>query len=69
MITPSEPPEHHFTLNLRTGQVRPTGETEGPDHEEEWTEIGELDPVTGSSTVDVSKASGWRPVEEFLWRR
>jgi hypothetical protein len=37
--------------------------------EEERIPLGELDPVTGRSTADYSKASGWRPLDEFLRRR
>jgi hypothetical protein len=39
-----------------------------PEPEEEWRPIGEIDPVTGHSTVDLEKARRWRPIEE-LWRR
>jgi hypothetical protein len=38
-----------------------------PEPEERWRYLGEIDPKTGRSTVDYSKASGWRPIEEF-WR-
>jgi hypothetical protein len=60
--------ERRFTLDLRSGRIldgtpEPAVE-EIPD--EEWRPIGEIDPATGRSTVDVSKARGWRPLKEFL---
>jgi hypothetical protein len=39
------------------------------EEEEHWTYLGEIDPVTGFSTFDYSRASRWRPLGEFLWRR
>jgi hypothetical protein len=35
--------------------------------EERWRYIGEIDPTTGRSTVDLEKARHWRPINEF-WR-
>jgi hypothetical protein len=72
MSTPSEPPERRFTLDLRSGQIWPAGprRPEPPVEDipdEEWTEIGELNRVTGRSTLDIEKARRWRPIEEF-WR-
>jgi hypothetical protein len=61
--------ERRFTLHLRSGRILDDSPEpavrEIPD--EDWRPIGEIDPATGRSTVDYSKASGWRPVEEF-WR-
>ena len=65
----SERREHRFTMDLRSGRI-----LDGtPDHpvevipDEEWRPIGEIDPATGRSTVDYSRASRWRPLSEF-WR-
>jgi hypothetical protein len=35
----------------------------------EWTYLGTLDPRTGRSSVDYSRARRWRSLTEFLWRR
>jgi hypothetical protein len=59
--------ERHFVLDLRSGMIRAADQPEPEDDEEEWTEIGEIDPLTGRSTVDLEKARGWRPLSEF-WR-
>lgn len=70
MSTLSEPPEQHSTLDLRTGQIHAAGEAPRPDVDdldEEWTELGELDRVTGRARVDYSLARPWRPLSEF-WR-
>jgi hypothetical protein len=37
--------------------------------EEESIPLGEIDPQTGRSTVDYSRATGWVSLPEFLWRR
>jgi hypothetical protein len=61
--------ERHFRMDLRTGRIL-DGTPEPPVEElpdERWRYLGEIDPATGRSTVDVSKASGWRPIEGF-WR-
>jgi hypothetical protein len=60
--------ERRFTLDLRSGRIL-DGSPEPAVREipdEEWHPIGEIDAVTGRSTVDVSKARGWRPLGEFL---
>ena len=54
--------ETKFTMDTRTGEIWPTGDPR-PD-EEEWSHLGELGPST-----DYSRATGWRPLGEFLWRR
>jgi hypothetical protein len=67
----SERREHRFTMDLRSGRI--LGGTPEPAVEdlpdEDWRPLGEIDPATGRSTVDYSKASGWRPLRDFLWRR
>ena len=36
---------------------------------EEWRELGSIDPVTGRPEVDWTRASRWRPLSEHLrWR-
>jgi hypothetical protein len=57
-----EPLERRFTLDLRTGEIRPAGAPERQDDEEQWIELGELGPG-----IDYSRARGWRPLGEF-WR-
>ena len=59
--------ERHFTLNLTTGEIRPAGVAEDEAGEERWVRLGEIDR-DGRSDVDYSKASGWRPLSEVLWR-
>jgi hypothetical protein len=62
-----EPRERQFRMDLQTGIL--DGSPEPPVKEipdEDWRPIGEIDPATGRSTVDYSKASGWRPLKEFL---
>jgi hypothetical protein len=61
--------ERRFTLDLRSGRIvdgspEPAVE-EIPD--EDWRPIGEIDPITGRSTVDLEKARPWRSLSE-LWR-
>jgi hypothetical protein len=63
--------EHRFTMDTRTGRIL-DGTPESPVEDlpdEEWRPIGEIDPLTGRANVDYSKASGWRPLHEWLWRR
>ena len=65
----SERRERRFTMDRRSGHIL-DGTPEPPVEEipdERWRLLGEIDPVTGRSTVDVSKASGWLPLGEF-WR-
>jgi hypothetical protein len=65
-----------FLPKRRRGRSSPPGrprrsvyeDRPAPEPEERWRYLGEIDPATGRSTVDLSKASGWRPIEE-LWRR
>jgi hypothetical protein len=61
--------EHRFSMDLRS--VRILDGTSEPAVEdlpdEDWRPIGEVDTVTGQSTVDYSAARRWRPIEEF-WR-
>jgi hypothetical protein len=60
--------EHHFRMHLPSGEIE---DLDAPpvdeDDEEDWRPIGEIDPVTGRSTVDYSLARRWRPLSEF-WR-
>jgi hypothetical protein len=67
----SERRERRFTMDLRSGRVldgTPEPQVEEiPD--EEWRLLGEIDPIREGSTVDYSKARGWRPLGEVLWRR
>jgi hypothetical protein len=35
------------------------------DDEDRWRPIGEIDPVTGRSTVDLEKARRWTPLAEL----
>jgi hypothetical protein len=72
MSNPSELPERRFTLDRPTGQIWPLGPrpAEPPVREipdEDWRPLGEIDAITGRSTVDLEKARRWRPIEEF-WR-
>lgn len=63
----SEPREHRFTMDLRSGCIL-DGTPKAPVDEipdEDWRPIGEIDPITGRSTVDLEKARRWRPIEEF----
>jgi hypothetical protein len=65
----SEYRKRWFTMDLRSGRIL-DGTTEPPLEEipeEDWRPIGEIDPVTGRSIVDLEKARRWRPIEEF-WR-
>ena len=41
----------------------------GGDDEDGWEPLGSIDPVTGRVDVSYSRAGGWRPLSEFLWRR
>jgi hypothetical protein len=68
MSTPSEPSNHRFTLDLRTGRIL-DGTHEPPVEDipdEDWRPIGEIEPVTGPR-IDWTLAIAWRPLEEF-WR-
>jgi hypothetical protein len=61
--------ERQFTLDLRSGRIL-DGTPEPPVEEipdEDWRPLGEIDPTTGLSTVDYSKARRWRRIDEF-WR-
>ena len=60
--------ERRFTMNTKTGEIRPARVGVGLPGEEQWVQLGEIDPLTGRSTVDYSRASAWRPLSE-LWRR
>lgn len=69
MSPPPERRERHFRMDLRTGRVL-NGAPEPPVEEvpdEVWRPLGEIDPATGRSTVDLEKARRWRPLSEF-WR-
>jgi hypothetical protein len=60
--------ERRFRIDLSSGRIvdldaPPVDE----DDEEDWRPIGEIDPVTGRSTVDLAKARRWRSLAEF-WR-
>jgi hypothetical protein len=63
--------EHRLQMDLRSGRILDgTSEPEEiPEENWHWRPLGEIDPATGRSTVDYSKASGWRPLRDFLWRR
>ena len=62
-----DPRERHFTMNTKTGEIRPAGVRERQAGEERWVRLGELDRDTGRSTVDYSRANAWRPLAAF-WR-
>jgi hypothetical protein len=42
----------------------PTTVEEIPD--EEWRELGSIDPISGQARVDYGQAGRWRPLAEFL---
>jgi hypothetical protein len=71
----SEGGERHFTLDLHSGEITEIVDPDarvpvamaGADDEDDWREIGEIDPTTGRARVDYSLARRWRPLSE-LWR-
>jgi hypothetical protein len=61
--------ERRFTMDLRSGRIL-DGTPEPPLEDipdELWRPVGEIDPATWRSTVDLEKARRWRPLSEF-WR-
>jgi hypothetical protein len=67
--------ETRFRMDLLSGRiveivdpdVRVPVTMAGADDENDWREIGEIDPITGRARVDYSLARRWRPLSEF-WR-
>ena len=60
--------ERRFRMDLRSGRIVDLdAPIEEAGDEERWRPIGEIDPVTGRSTVDYSNARRWRPLAE-RWR-
>ena len=60
-------------MDLRSGRIldgTPEADSQRVadlESEERWRYLGEVDPITGRSTVDYSLANRWRPIGEF-WR-
>lgn len=63
--------ERRYTLHLPSGVILdadgdppelPNTVEDIPD--EEWREIGSIDPVTGRAQVDWTRASRWHPLAE-----
>ena len=75
--------DHGFRKGRRCPQCKPSGkrgrrrsiyENRGPvsvegDDEARWTYLGTLDRQTGGASIDYSRANGWVPLGEYLWRR
>ena len=63
--------EHHFRMDLRTGEIVPLdahGRAPRADEEARWRPLGEIGRATGR-TVDLEKARRWRPLSDrWRWR-
>ena len=72
----SERRETRYRMHLASGVILdvdanppdfPDSVEDVPD--EEWRELGTIDPVTGQAQVDSTRASAWRPLaERWRWR-
>jgi hypothetical protein len=61
--------ERRWTMDLRSGRILDGSPEPAVEDipEQEWRPLGEIDPATWRSTVDLGNARRWRPIEEF-WR-
>jgi hypothetical protein len=64
--------ERRNTLHLPSGVILDVGgdPPELPDTveeipDEEWRELGSIDPVTGRAQIDWTRASAWRPLWDW----
>jgi hypothetical protein len=58
--------ERRFMMDLRTGRIvgLDAPAVDEADDDDRWRPIGEIDPTTGRSSVDLTQARRWRPLSE-----